>query len=356
MLRRDEPPVLVWSDAMYEHDAATPAGGGFVVLVPERAPENPLGIRWRYRVIWGAESTDPTFLASFVQGKRQYIGPLELAYGVAPYMSIPEELRDKEVIHFLDNTGAVAGLVKGYARAVDSGVVVNAFHAWNAGLQADVYFEYVRSKANIADMPSRLAIGEMFAALDRLGLAADTRRVDIVLPDTRGWRASAASWLRRAAAPPSVTLAELAEPRPSPVLTVGDRPPRGAAVVRIGSATPLADPFHAGTNARTDRRRDRRAAFVLVLRRLGREDVRRIAERRGLHYRANLATPEAAAAREAALQRLVRAFDAGMSIHIMASGGAEVDRANDIKACVAAHSERHPPSAPRTATGKRPRE
>ena len=44
----------------------------------------------------------------------------------------------------------MAGLIKGYARALDAGLIVNAYHALAAGMGLDTYFEYVRSKANIA--------------------------------------------------------------------------------------------------------------------------------------------------------------------------------------------------------------
>jgi hypothetical protein len=65
----------------------------------------------------------------------------------------------------VDNTSAVAALVKGYARPVDSGQIVNAIHAFNAGLRVDAYYEYVRSAANIADFPSRLRMDLLMQAL-----------------------------------------------------------------------------------------------------------------------------------------------------------------------------------------------
>ena len=71
------------------------------------------------------------------------------------YTSLPLVLAGRQVIHFIDNTSAIAGLVKGYSRAIHSGRTVNAFHALNAGLRADTFVEYVRTKANIADLPSR---------------------------------------------------------------------------------------------------------------------------------------------------------------------------------------------------------
>ena len=59
--------------------------------------------------------------------------------------------------------------------AIDSGLIVNAFHAYNLGLRADVFFEYVRSAANPADMPSRDAMGELWDLLGSVGLAQRAR-------------------------------------------------------------------------------------------------------------------------------------------------------------------------------------
>ena len=73
-------------------------------------------------------------LARFVPGKKQYIGQLELLYAVAVFTSLPRVLAGRRVIHFIDNTSAIAGLVKGYSRAIDSGRIVNAFHALNLSL------------------------------------------------------------------------------------------------------------------------------------------------------------------------------------------------------------------------------
>ena len=87
--------------------------------------------------------------------RRQYIGQFELLAAVCVYHSLREELRGREVVHYIDNMSAMAALVKGYSRALDSARIVHAFHAWNAGVRVSSWFEYVRSKANIADMPSR---------------------------------------------------------------------------------------------------------------------------------------------------------------------------------------------------------
>ena len=182
--RAPRPPVLVWSDAMYERTAAVPARGGFLIVVPAEGdvPE---------RVYMSQHDTPSEVLRKFVPGKKQYIGQLELLYAVAPYTSCPDLFRGRQVIHFIDNTSACAALVKGYSRAIDSGLIVNAFHAYNLGLRADVFFEYVRSAANPADMPSRDAMGELWDLLGSVGLAQHAREVRTFLPSFDTWDAPA---------------------------------------------------------------------------------------------------------------------------------------------------------------------
>ena len=51
------------------------------------------------------------------------------------------------MIHFIDNVGAYSGLGKGYSRDVDSGRMISVFHTMNVALGANVWFEYVPSKA-----------------------------------------------------------------------------------------------------------------------------------------------------------------------------------------------------------------
>ena len=78
------------------------------------------------------------YLERFV-ARQQYIGQLaELLAAVAAYTTFPDLLSARKVIHWIDNTGALAALVKGYSRAPDSCRVVHAFHALNLGFQSRV--------------------------------------------------------------------------------------------------------------------------------------------------------------------------------------------------------------------------
>jgi hypothetical protein len=96
----------------------------------------------------------------------------------------------------VDNTSAVAALVKGYAKPLDSGQIVNAIAAFNAGLRVNVFWEYVRSKANVADFPSRLRLDLMRDALRTAGIEIEPVMVKCVLPSFEDWVARLPSeWL-----------------------------------------------------------------------------------------------------------------------------------------------------------------
>ena len=46
--------------------------------------------------------------------------------------------------------------MKGYSRAIDSARIIHELHARALELQVYIWFEYVRTKANVSDEPSRV--------------------------------------------------------------------------------------------------------------------------------------------------------------------------------------------------------
>ena len=110
----------------------------------------------RHNYTWyhGGGSVPRELRDAFVLRKQQ-IGHVEIVGAIVPYLSAPELLAGRDVVHWIDNTSAIAALCKGYSNFPDSARLVHAFHAWQAIAQADVWFEYVRSKANPSDEPSR---------------------------------------------------------------------------------------------------------------------------------------------------------------------------------------------------------
>jgi len=143
--RRRRSPVVVYTDAMYD-PSKCPAGMVGVVIYD---PEDPESV-WRY-----SSAAVPAELIEKFRPREQYVGQLEVLAAVAAYTSRPDQLRGPDVIHFIDNTGAMFGLAKGYSADIDSARLISVFHVMNAAVRANVWFEYVPSGANISDLPSR---------------------------------------------------------------------------------------------------------------------------------------------------------------------------------------------------------
>ena len=94
------------------------------------------------------------------------------------------------------DTAALSALVHGYSGKPDLAKMVNAFHLQAAGLRTSVYFDYVPSKANIADLPSRRAFSELHLELRGLPMyPGATRRLRV--PSVGHWAVPLDSWIKR---------------------------------------------------------------------------------------------------------------------------------------------------------------
>ena len=203
------PRTLVWSDARWEEDDPEPAAVGFLVAAPrasasaERLVDDPMReLREHYDLYHASEIISDDFMRGFMR-RDQQIGQLELLALLVPYLSLPEVFADADVLHWVDNSSAVAAAAKGYSGVPDSVRIVHALHATLEGLGARVWFEYVRSEANVADLPSRVDMSDMiFDLADQFkdeslrGLRSEP--VPCVLPEERDWADGAARWTRSA--------------------------------------------------------------------------------------------------------------------------------------------------------------
>ena len=170
------PPLVVYTDAMFlEHG---PAGGYFI------------RIGWCvFDPITGSSFHSHYVLPSwyyslFAPHKKTYIMQGEGVGALAPLLSLPALFRGRSVVQFQDNTAALSALVHGYASKPDMCRIVNAFHLAQFLLRARVWFEWVPSDANLADLPSRLEYGEFFRALP------GSVWVPTVLPSCDEWSSS----------------------------------------------------------------------------------------------------------------------------------------------------------------------
>ena len=102
-------------------------------------------------------------------------------------------------MHGLYHSQACAALIKGYASAIDCGLIVNAYHAMAISLGCTVYIAHVRSKRNIADPPSREAPEEATEILQQVGIKRRKITYDPSpkLPSLEQWEEPTHVWSHR---------------------------------------------------------------------------------------------------------------------------------------------------------------
>ena len=105
-----------------------------------------------------------------------YIGNLETLAAQAAYSTFPDILLDTMAMHFIDNQGALGVLAKGSSTDLSLTNMAHACAMDQLHLRCRVWFEYVRSAANIADLPSRHALLQAASLLrERFHLSVHAR-------------------------------------------------------------------------------------------------------------------------------------------------------------------------------------
>ena len=137
--RSGEAPVVVYTDASYNE--AGYSGLGIVILD---------GVD---RYVAGCRV--PEWLLTALRPRGQQINHLEMAAAVAARITFPDVIAGRKVLHFVDNTSALSKAVHGYANEPDMANITNSLHMCDAMLGVDSWWEWVPSKANVADLPSR---------------------------------------------------------------------------------------------------------------------------------------------------------------------------------------------------------
>ena len=122
-----------------EDEGATQTAGYLVAVPRDDAPPVDPGappslnvLREYYELRHGGASL-PDDLSDALVRRKQQIGQVEIIGAIAPYLSLPNQLAGEDIIHFIDNTSALAALTKGYSGVPDSARLVHTFHAWAAG-------------------------------------------------------------------------------------------------------------------------------------------------------------------------------------------------------------------------------
>ena len=78
---------------------------------------------------------------------------------LGPMLTYPRRFAGRRVVHFVDNTVALSAFVHSYVGKEDLAPLLNVFHTTAAALRAQTYLDWVPSKANMADLPSRGEFG-----------------------------------------------------------------------------------------------------------------------------------------------------------------------------------------------------
>ena len=196
--RHPRPPVVVYSDAMFRRvrpdsselwrngRGAPFSRVGFVVFAPGQP-----------RPVVSRLVLPPWIYDHLSQESATLIQQAELIAAVGVYRTLPHLFSNEAAIHFVDNTGALSNLIHGYASRPDCGRLVNTFHLTLAELRCRTWLEWVPSKANISDLPSRDdddALLDALAAAHLGSMLDGFDEVEFDLPPIASWSAPLATF------------------------------------------------------------------------------------------------------------------------------------------------------------------
>ena len=98
-------------------------------------------------------------------GQRQVIGQAELLPVVVAKMTFPDLLRNRRVLVFIDNEAARIGLVRCYSPSLPSLRLIAHAVSLDLVLGCQCWYARVPTKANPADLPSRLTFSPFLESL-----------------------------------------------------------------------------------------------------------------------------------------------------------------------------------------------
>ena len=143
---------------------------------------------------WGHGEVPPSVvkLLDDIKVRQTYIGQFELIGAIVPFVSLPADLfRGFPVELWIDNSGAIGSLVKGYSGKPDCAKLVNMFNfAISRAGVASLFIDYVPTDSNVADVPSRwheMSPAERAEWAGLLGLEVAAKIPDLANADG-GWR------------------------------------------------------------------------------------------------------------------------------------------------------------------------
>ena len=198
LVQSRRPPLLVYTDASFSSKRARAGGSSRECRDPHAHPRGYLGA-----VVYDPDSgivhvaeampNWAVLLASWRDDFKTYIAELEMLAVVSVYTTFPSLFAGRSVNHWVDNTVALSALVHGYAGKPELAKSVNIFYLQAVALRTAVYFDYVPSKANIADLPSRRMFEQLASELVGLRRTSPPHR-KLQVPSIAEWNADLGSW------------------------------------------------------------------------------------------------------------------------------------------------------------------
>jgi hypothetical protein len=193
------PPLLIYTDAAFSRRKRKSVSGECESRENTRDTLNgglgavvydPVDGTVRYAA---AKPSWDILLSSWRTDRKTYIAELETLAAISVYTTYPSLIAGRKVNHFIDNTVALSALVHGYSGKPDLAKAVNVFYLQMIALRASVFFDFVPSKGNIADLPSRFAYTLLESEL--IGLDVRGERPDVLAaPDVAAWTRPLESW------------------------------------------------------------------------------------------------------------------------------------------------------------------
>ena len=171
---RDSPPgehIIVYTDACAKKSFK---GIGAVVIMPNG------------KKYYASLEVPGWILEGFDKRHKTLISQLELLAVIAANLTFAHLLTKQRVMYFEDNTTALSAMIYGYSSKEDMARLANMYHLQNFNLDIFAWHEWVPSKANIADIPSRPRFSPDSSA-DNWECLAGMEKVDMILPTREQW-------------------------------------------------------------------------------------------------------------------------------------------------------------------------
>ena len=97
-----------------------------------------------------------SYFRHFSAHEQTYIAQVEMVALVSALYSRPDLFAGRHVIAHIDTATALSAVINGYSSRPEMAQLVNLYHVARAALRSVFWSAYVASKANLADIPTRM--------------------------------------------------------------------------------------------------------------------------------------------------------------------------------------------------------